>query len=185
VFKFEFPKFKGLPRGGISHLCVETYDVASPCPSIHPPRSVVAASSRLLHPKRCRLSTKIENLECFFFFLLFCQPTHLSHNTIPSLQTFRHLFLAFLSLSLSKMLTSMLSKNGAAAMRAAAAARRAPPHAFTASRGFAKDIKFGVDGRAAMLRGVDILADAVQVSLVYSFLGVLMDQQGSLSCSSS
>jgi chaperonin GroEL len=31
------------------------------------------------------------------------------------------------------------------------------------SRGFAKDIKFGVDGRAAMLKGVDILADAVQV----------------------
>lgn len=34
------------------------------------------------------------------------------------------------------------------------------------SRGFAKDIKFGVDGRAAMLRGVDTLADAVQVSTV-------------------
>jgi chaperonin GroEL len=33
------------------------------------------------------------------------------------------------------------------------------------SRGFAKDIKFGVEGRAAMLRGVDILADAVQVTL--------------------
>jgi hypothetical protein len=32
------------------------------------------------------------------------------------------------------------------------------------SRGFAKDIKFGVDGRAAMLKGVDVLADAVQVS---------------------
>merc|ERR1712137_1338311 len=28
-----------------------------------------------------------------------------------------------------------------------------------------KDIKFGVDGRAAMLKGVDILADAVQVTL--------------------
>lgn len=27
-----------------------------------------------------------------------------------------------------------------------------------------KDIKFGVEGRAAMLRGVDLLADAVQVS---------------------
>lgn len=26
-----------------------------------------------------------------------------------------------------------------------------------------KEIKFGVDGRAAMLRGVDLLADAVQV----------------------
>jgi hypothetical protein len=31
------------------------------------------------------------------------------------------------------------------------------------SRGFAKEIKFGVEGRAAMLRGVDVLADAVQV----------------------
>ena len=27
-----------------------------------------------------------------------------------------------------------------------------------------KDIKFGVEGRAAMLKGVDTLADAVQVS---------------------
>ena len=27
-----------------------------------------------------------------------------------------------------------------------------------------KEIKFGVDGRAAMLKGVDMLADAVQVS---------------------
>jgi hypothetical protein len=32
------------------------------------------------------------------------------------------------------------------------------------SRGFAKEIKFGVEGRAAMLKGVDTLADAVQVS---------------------
>jgi chaperonin GroEL len=32
-------------------------------------------------------------------------------------------------------------------------------------RGMAKDIKFGVDGRAAMLKGVNTLADAVQVSL--------------------
>jgi hypothetical protein len=31
-------------------------------------------------------------------------------------------------------------------------------------RGFAKEIKFGTEGRAAMLRGVDLLADAVQVS---------------------
>lgn len=27
-----------------------------------------------------------------------------------------------------------------------------------------KDIKFGIEGRAAMLKGVDLLADAVQVS---------------------
>lgn len=32
-----------------------------------------------------------------------------------------------------------------------------------AVRGFAKEIKFGLEGRAAMLKGVDILADAVQV----------------------
>jgi chaperonin GroEL (HSP60 family) len=30
-----------------------------------------------------------------------------------------------------------------------------------------KVIKFGVEGRAAMLRGVDTLADAVQVSLPF------------------
>jgi len=47
-----------------------------------------------------------------------------------------------------------------------------------ATRGFAgKDIKFGVEGRAAMLKGVDTLADAVQVrsrnSVLYrSFYGV-------------
>jgi len=34
------------------------------------------------------------------------------------------------------------------------------------SRGLAKEIKFGVDGRQAMLRGVDTLADAVQVRLL-------------------
>jgi hypothetical protein len=31
------------------------------------------------------------------------------------------------------------------------------------TRGFAKEIKFGIEGRAAMLKGVDTLADAVQV----------------------
>lgn len=31
-----------------------------------------------------------------------------------------------------------------------------------------KEIKFGTEGRAAMLRGVDLLADAVQVSIIYS-----------------
>jgi hypothetical protein len=33
-----------------------------------------------------------------------------------------------------------------------------------ARRYMSKEIKFGVEGRAAMLRGVDLLADAVQVS---------------------
>lgn len=50
------------------------------------------------------------------------------------------------------MLSSSLYRMGAVA-----AARRG------AVRGFAKEIKFGVEGRAAMLRGVDTLADAVQV----------------------
>ena len=30
-------------------------------------------------------------------------------------------------------------------------------------RGFAKEIKFGTEGRTAMLKGVEVLADAVQV----------------------
>lgn len=35
------------------------------------------------------------------------------------------------------------------------------------SRGFAaKEIKFGIEGRAAMLKGVNTLADAVEVSFV-------------------
>lgn len=33
-----------------------------------------------------------------------------------------------------------------------------------------KDIRFGVEGRAAMLRGVDILADAVQVRFSKIFI---------------
>jgi len=33
-----------------------------------------------------------------------------------------------------------------------------------ATRSMSKEIKFGVEGRAAMLKGVNMLADAVQVS---------------------
>ena len=36
------------------------------------------------------------------------------------------------------------------------------------TRGFAKEIKFGTEGRAAMLKGVEVLADAVQVSFYCS-----------------
>jgi hypothetical protein len=50
------------------------------------------------------------------------------------------------------------------ALQAAKAASRLPPHQVGASRFMSKEIKFGVEGRAAMLRGVNILADAVQVS---------------------
>ena len=34
------------------------------------------------------------------------------------------------------------------------------------TRAMSKEIKFGVEGRAAMLNGVDLLADAVQVRRV-------------------
>eukprot|EP00978_Attheya_sp_CCMP212_P019921 scaffold56562_cov53-Attheya_sp.AAC.4 len=54
----------------------------------------------------------------------------------------------------------------AALKRSAAAtgSRMASP-AMGATRGMAKEIKFSVEGRAAMLKGVDLLADAVQVTL--------------------
>ena len=42
------------------------------------------------------------------------------------------------------------------------------PSSIGAVRGMAKEIKFGVDGRAAMLKGVDTLADAVQVRCLSS-----------------
>eukprot|EP00538_Stauroneis_constricta_P010151 CAMPEP_0119563642 /NCGR_PEP_ID=MMETSP1352-20130426/24152_1 /TAXON_ID=265584 /ORGANISM="Stauroneis constricta, Strain CCMP1120" /LENGTH=56 /DNA_ID=CAMNT_0007612279 /DNA_START=57 /DNA_END=223 /DNA_ORIENTATION=+ len=45
------------------------------------------------------------------------------------------------------------------------AAGRIASNSVGATRGFAKEIKFGVDGRTAMLKGVDVLADAVQVTL--------------------
>jgi hypothetical protein len=38
------------------------------------------------------------------------------------------------------------------------------------TRNFAKEIKFGVEGRAAMLKGVNTLADAVQVSALQCLL---------------
>jgi hypothetical protein len=56
------------------------------------------------------------------------------------------------------MMLSTLQKAGARV-----AARTA---ARVTSRGFAKEIKFGVDGRNAMLAGVNTLADAVQVSIL-------------------
>jgi len=41
--------------------------------------------------------------------------------------------------------------------------RRSAATTRSLSRGFAKEIKFGVEGRNAMLEGVNTLADAVQV----------------------
>lgn len=45
-------------------------------------------------------------------------------------------------------------------------AKRVASQLLGSIRGMAKgkEIRFGVEGRAAMLRGVDLLADAVQVS---------------------
>ena len=43
------------------------------------------------------------------------------------------------------------------------AARRMAMRSTVGVRGFAKEIKFGTEGRAAMLKGVEVLADAVQV----------------------
>lgn len=60
------------------------------------------------------------------------------------------------------MMRSALQKSGAVA---SAAMRKSPLQATIGStRTMAKEIRFGVEGRAAMLRGVDTLADAVQVS---------------------
>ena len=50
------------------------------------------------------------------------------------------------------------------ALQAVRSASRLTPSTVGAMRLMSKDIKFGVDGRAAMLVGVNTLADAVQVS---------------------
>ncbi|CAB9509622.1 60 kDa chaperonin (Fragment) [Seminavis robusta] len=59
------------------------------------------------------------------------------------------------------MMRSALQKSGALASKSMAK----PNGSIGSVRFMAKEIKFGVDGRAAMLRGVDMLADAVQVTL--------------------
>uniref|UniRef100_A0A7S2HX76 Uncharacterized protein n=1 Tax=Helicotheca tamesis TaxID=374047 RepID=A0A7S2HX76_9STRA len=54
----------------------------------------------------------------------------------------------------------------AALRKSSSAAVRGSRIAMGATRSMSgKDIKFGVEGRAAMLKGVDLLADAVQVTL--------------------
>ena len=58
------------------------------------------------------------------------------------------------------MLRSALQKSGAFACKSLTNQR-----SLGAVRGMAKEIKFGVEGRLAMLEGVNILADAVQVRL--------------------
>ena len=60
------------------------------------------------------------------------------------------------------------SSSNTIATAASSAARRlaATTSSIGATRSMSKDIKFGVEGRAAMLNGVNLLADAVQVRLL-------------------
>lgn len=58
----------------------------------------------------------------------------------------------------------------------AARARLAPSTSRIQSRGFAKDVKFGSDARAAMLVGVDRLADTVQTTLGPRGRNVVLEQ---------
>lgn len=57
------------------------------------------------------------------------------------------------------MMRSALQKSGTAVSKA----MQKGPSSIGAKRFMAKEIKFGVEGRAAMLKGVETLADAVQV----------------------
>jgi chaperonin GroEL len=59
------------------------------------------------------------------------------------------------------MLSCLSRKAAAASLRRTTATH----NVYGATRTFAKEIKFGIEGRAAMLKGVDTLADAVQVCL--------------------
>ena len=45
------------------------------------------------------------------------------------------------------------------------------------ARGYAKDVRFGVEARALMLQGCDALADAVQVTLGPKGRNVVIEQQ--------
>ena len=60
------------------------------------------------------------------------------------------------------MMRSALQKSGAFASKTMMS-KASPSSSIGSVRGMAKDIKFGVDGRSAMLKGVETLADAVQV----------------------
>mmetsp|Transcript_35096 Transcript_35096/g.99538 ORF Transcript_35096/g.99538 Transcript_35096/m.99538 type:complete len:575 (-) Transcript_35096:368-2092(-) len=60
--------------------------------------------------------------------------------------------------------------------RATAPAARRAAHALVHARGAAKDVRFGVDCRAAVLQGVEKLADAVQVTLGPKGRNVVIEQ---------
>ncbi|KAI0733857.1 chaperonin GroL [Fomitopsis betulina] len=65
-----------------------------------------------------------------------------------------------------------LSQSSSSALRRAAAKAAKP----TLARGAHKEIKFSNDGRAAILRGVDVLADAVSVTLGPKGRNVIIEQ---------
>jgi len=86
----------------------------------------------------------------------------------------RESFLRFISsllsitvkIHLATMMRAALQKSGGFASKSMVGK---PTSSIGAVRTMAKEIKFGVEGRAAMLRGVDVLADAVQVRLKIRF----------------
>ena len=81
--------------------------------------------------------------------------------------TQQHLPLIFFSSPVQQTIRLKMMRS---ALQASRVASRAAPRSIGAARFFgAKDIKFGVEGRAAMLRGVDLLTDAVQVRVWNSF----------------
>ena len=61
------------------------------------------------------------------------------------------------------MMKSAIRRGASAA--SASSLQTPAAQAVGSTRGMAKEIRFGVEGRASMLRGVDLLADAVQVTL--------------------
>ena len=67
---------------------------------------------------------------------------------------------------------SALQKSGAFASKSMMG--KPSPSSIGSVRGMAKEIKFGVEGRSAMLKGVDTLADAVQVRLNYDIFLCLL-----------
>ena len=50
-------------------------------------------------------------------------------------------------------------------LRASAARQLTPSISYQQRKNYAKDVKFGAEVRASMLQGVDILADAVAVTM--------------------
>jgi hypothetical protein len=107
--------------------------------------------------QRIAIENDTSHSPSFFVVLLYAT------GSFPSPLDFSHisLFLRILSTSYYQMLRSSLS-------RAASRATGLSTNSHGALRFMsAKEIKFGVDGRTAMLKGVETLADAVQVCLPF------------------